>query len=382
MITNDIRYVGVNDHEVDLFEGQYVVPNGMAYNSYVILDEKVTVMDTVDERFGDVWLANIAAVLGDREPDYLVVQHMEPDHSGNILKFLERYPEATVVGNAKTFVIMSQFYGNNAKMKQLTVKDGATLNLGKHTLTFVFAPMVHWPEVMVSYDSLDKVLFSADGFGKFGALDVEDEWDCEARRYYIGIVGKYGMQVQKLLKIAATLDISIICPLHGPILKENLGHYLEKYDIWSSYRPEDSGVMIAYASIYGHTKAAAEELGRELEARGQKVVLADLAREDMAECVEDAFRYDRLVLASVTYNGDIFPCMHAFLHALTERGYQNRTVAFIENGSWAPASGRVMAAALEKSKNLTFAQEKVTLKSAMNEDTRASIKRLAEELAK
>ena len=382
MITNDIRYVGVNDHEVDLFEGQYVVPNGMAYNSYVILDEKVTVMDTVDERFGDGWLANIAAVLGDREPDYLVVQHMEPDHSGNILKFLERYPEATVVGNAKTFVIMSQFYGNNTKMKQLTVKDGATLNLGKHTLTFVFAPMVHWPEVMVSYDSLDKVLFSADGFGKFGALDVEDEWDCEARRYYIGIVGKYGMQVQKLLKIAATLDISIICPLHGPILKENLGHYLEKYDIWSSYRPEDSGVMIAYASIYGHTKAAAEELGRELEARGQKVVLADLAREDMAECVEDAFRYDRLVLASVTYNGDIFPCMHAFLHALTERGYQNRTVAFIENGSWAPASGRVMAAALEKSKNLTFAQEKVTLKSAMNEDTRASIKRLAEELAK
>ena len=382
MITNDIRYVGVNDHEVDLFEGQYVVPNGMAYNSYVILDEKVTVMDTVDERFGDGWLANIAAVLGDREPDYLVVQHMEPDHSGNILKFLERYPEATVVGNAKTFVIMSQFYGNNAKMKQLTVKDGATLNLGKHTLTFVFAPMVHWPEVMVSYDSLDKVLFSADGFGKFGALDVEDEWDCEARRYYIGIVGKYGMQVQKLLKIAATLDISIICPLHGPILKENLGHYLEKYDIWSSYRPEDSGVMIAYASIYGHTKAAAEELGRELEARGQKVVLADLAREDMAECVEDAFRYDRLVLASVTYNGDIFPCMHAFLHALTERGYQNRTVAFIENGSWAPAAGRVMAAALEKSKNLTFAQEKVTLKSAMNEDTRASIKRLAEELAK
>ena len=382
MITNDIRYVGVNDHEVDLFEGQYVVPNGMAYNSYVILDEKVTVMDTVDERFGDGWLANIAAVLGDREPDYLVVQHMEPDHSGNILKFLERYPEATVVGNAKTFVIMSQFYGNNTKMKQLTVQDGATLTLGKHTLTFVFAPMVHWPEVMVSYDSLDKVLFSADGFGKFGALDVEDEWDCEARRYYIGIVGKYGMQVQKLLKIAATLDISIICPLHGPILKENLGHYLEKYDIWSSYRPEDSGVMIAYASIYGHTKAAAEELGRELEARGQKVVLADLAREDMAECVEDAFRYDRLVLASVTYNGDIFPCMHAFLHALTERGYQNRTVAFIENGSWAPASGRVMAAALEKSKNLTFAQEKVTLKSAMNEDTRASIKRLAEELAK
>lgn len=382
MITNDIRYVGVNDHEVDLFEGQYLVPNGMAYNSYVIVDDKVAVMDTVDQRFGEAWLEKIAAVLGDRKPDYLVVQHMEPDHSANIVKFLERYPDATVVGNAKTFVMMAQFFPDAPEMKRLIVKDGETLALGKHALTFVFAPMVHWPEVMVSYDSFDKVLFSADGFGKFGALDVEDEWDCEARRYYIGIVGKYGMQVQKLLKAAATLDIAIICPLHGPILKENLGHYIEKYDIWSSYRPEDSGVMIAYASVYGHTKAAAEELARELESRGQKVVLADLAREDMAECVEDAFRYDRLVLASVTYNGDIFPPMHAFLHALTERSFQNRTVAFMENGTWAPAAARIMAAALEKSKNITFAQEKVTMKSAMNQDTKASIRRLAEELAK
>ncbi len=382
MITNDIRYVGVNDHEVDLFEGQYLVPKGMAYNSYVIVDEKVAVMDTVDQRFGEAWLEKIAGVLGDRKPDYLVVQHMEPDHSGSIVKFLERYPDATVVGNAKTFVMMAQFFPDAPEMKQLAVKDGETLTLGRHTLTFVFAPMVHWPEVMVSYDSFDKVLFSADGFGKFGALDVEDEWDCEARRYYIGIVGKYGMQVQKLLKIAATLDIAVICPLHGPVLKENLGHYIEKYEIWSSYRPEDSGVMIAYASVYGHTKAAAEELARELESRGQKVVLADLARADMAECVEDAFRYDRLVLASVTYNGDIFPPMHAFLHALTERSYQNRTVAFMENGTWAPAAARIMAAAFEKSKNITFAQEKVTIKSAMNQDTKVSIRRLAEELAK
>lgn len=382
MITNDIRYVGVNDHEVDLFEGQYLVPKGMAYNSYVIVDEKVAVMDTVDQRFGEAWLEKIAGVLGDRKPDYLVVQHMEPDHSGSIVKFLERYPDATVVGNAKTFVMMAQFFPDAPEMKQLAVKDGETLALGRHTLTFVFAPMVHWPEVMVSYDSFDKVLFSADGFGKFGALDVEDEWDCEARRYYIGIVGKYGMQVQKLLKIAATLDIAVICPLHGPVLKENLGHYIEKYEIWSSYRPEDSGVMIAYASVYGHTRAAAEELARELESRGQKVVLADLARADMAECVEDAFRYDRLVLASVTYNGDIFPPMHAFLHALTERSYQNRTVAFMENGTWAPAAARIMAAAFEKSKNITFAQEKVTIKSAMNQDTKVSIRRLAEELAK
>ena len=379
-ITNDIRYVGVNDHEVDLFEGQYVVPNGMAYNSYVILDEKIAVMDTVDARFGEAWLNNIDAVLDGRSPDYLVVQHMEPDHSACIQLFLSRYPGAAVVGNAKTFTMMGQFFPDAPEFDRVTVKDGESLCLGKHTLTFVFAPMVHWPEVMVTYDAADKVLFSADGFGKFGALDVEENWDCEARRYYIGIVGKYGLQVQKLLKVAATLDIAVICPLHGPVLTENLGHYIEKYDIWSSYRPEESGVLIAYASIYGHTKAAAEALGKELEAKGQKVVLADLAREDMAECVEDAFRYDRLVLASVTYNGDIFPCMHAFLHALTERSYQNRRVAFLENGTWTPAAGRIMAAALEKSKNLTFCQEKVTIRSAMTADTVASIARLADEL--
>lgn len=381
-ITKVIHYVGVNDHEVDLFEGQYIVPNGMSYNSYVIEDEKIAVMDTVDLRFGQEWLDNIAAVLGSREPDYLVVQHMEPDHSANIDTFLKRYPNASVVANVKTFGMMEQFFPGLSIPNRTVVKDGESLCLGRHTLTFVFAPMVHWPEVMVSYDSTDKVLFSADGFGKFGALDVDEEWDCEARRYYIGIVGKYGMQVQKLLKVAATLDIQIICPLHGPVLTENLGHYIEKYDIWSSYRPEESGVLIAYASIYGHTKAAAELLAKKLEEKGQKAVLADLAREDMAECVEDAFRYDRLVLASVTYNGDVFPFMHTFLHALTERSYQNRKVAFIENGTWTPVSGRMMAAALEKSKNLTFAQEKVTIRSAMNADTVASIERLADELCK
>ena len=382
MITKDIRYIGVNDHDVDLFEGQYYVPNGMAYNSYLILDEKTAVMDTVDARFGDEWLAKIEARLEGRSPDYLVVQHMEPDHSANIEKFVRRYPGAIVVGNAKTFAMIDQFFPDAPAMNRLAVKDGESLCLGRHTLTFVFAPMVHWPEVMVSYDSTDKVLFSADGFGKFGALDVEEEWDCEARRYYIGIVGKYGMQVQKLLKAAAGLDIQIICPLHGPVLKENLGHYLEKYDIWSSYRPEEPGVLIAYASIYGHTKAAAELLAEKLTARGQKVVVADLAREDMAECVEDAFRYDRLVLASVTYNGDVFPYMYAFLHKLTERSYQNRTVAFMENGTWAPAAAKIMAAAFEKSKNITFAQETVTIHSAMNKDTVASIERLAEELCR
>lgn len=381
-ITKDIHYVGVNDHEVDLFEGQYIVPNGMSYNSYVIEDEKIAVMDTVDLRFGQEWLDNIAAVLGSREPNYLVVHHMEPDHSANIDTFLKRYPNASVVANVKTFAMMEQFFPGLSIPNRTVVKDGESLCLGRHTLTFVFAPMVHWPEVMVSYDSTDKVLFSADGFGKFGALDVDEEWDCEARRYYIGIVGKYGMQVQKLLKVAATLDIQIICPLHGPVLTENLGHYIEKYDIWSSYHPEESGVLIAYASIYGHTKAAAELLAKKLEEKGQKVVLADLAREDMAECVEDAFRYDRLVLASVTYNGDMFPFMHTFLHALTERSYQNRKVAFIENGTWTPVSGRMMAAALEKSKNLTFSQEKVTIRSAMNADTIASIERLTNELCR
>ena len=307
---------------------------------------------------------------------------MEPDHAATLGEVLRRWPKCQAICTAAAKKMIGQFFGPQLSGRVQEVRDGVSMMVGKHILSFHTAPMVHWPEVMVSYDSYDKVLFSADGFGKFGALDVEDEWDCEARRYYIGIVGKYGMQVQKLLKAASALDISIICPLHGPVLKENLGHYIEKYDIWSSYRPEEPGVLIAYASIYGHTKAAAELLGKELEARGQKVVLADLAREDMAECVEDAFRYDRLVLASVTYNGDIFPCMHAFLHALTERSYQNRTVAFMENGTWAPAAARIMAAALEKSKNLTFAQEKVTIKSAMNAETKESIRRLAEELAK
>ena len=380
MVTEDIRYVGVNDHEIDLFEGQYAVPQGMAYNSYVILDEKIAVMDTVDARFGAQWLENIAAVIGRREPSYLVVQHMEPDHSANIQRFLERYPGAALVGNAKTFVMLDQFFPELPRAARLTVKDGEELCLGAHTLRFLFAPMVHWPEVMVTYDEKDRALFSADGFGKFGALDADAPWDDEARRYYIGIVGKYGAQVQKLLKAASALDIQIICPLHGPVLRENLGHYLEKYDLWSSYRPEERGVLIACASIYGHTWDAARLLRDELEKLGQKTVLADLARADMAECVAEAFRYDRLVLAGVTYNGDLFPCMRAFLHALTERNYQGRTVAFIENGTWAPASGRLMATALEKCKNLTF-KEKVTIKSAMNDASREAVVRLAQDLA-
>ena len=379
MVTEDIRYVGVNDHEIDLFEGQYAVPQGMAYNSYVILDEKIAVMDTVDARFGAQWLENIAAVIGRREPSYLVVQHMEPDHSANIRRFLERYPGAALVGNAKTFVMLDQFFPELPRAARLTVKDGEELCLGAHTLRFLFAPMVHWPEVMVTYDEKDRALFSADGFGKFGALDVDAPWDDEARRYYIGIVGKYGAQVQKLLKAASALDIQIICPLHGPVLRENLGHYLEKYDLWSSYRPEERGVLIACASIYGHTRDAARLLRDELAELGQKTVLADLARADMAECVAEAFRYDRLVLAGVTYNGDLFPCMRAFLHALTERNYQGRTVAFIENGTWAPASGRLMATALEKCKNLTF-KDKVTIKSAMNDASREAIVRLAQDL--
>ena len=380
MVTENIRYVGVNDHEIDLFEGQYAVPQGMAYNSYVILDEKIAVMDTVDARFGARWLENIAAVIGRREPSYLVVQHMEPDHSANIQRFLERYPGAALVGNAKTFVMLDQFFPELPRAARLTVKDGEELCLGAHTLRFLFAPMVHWPEVMVTYDEKDRALFSADGFGKFGALDVDAPWDDEARRYYIGIVGKYGAQVQKLLKAASALDIQIICPLHGPVLRENLGHYLEKYDLWSSYRPEERGVLIACASIYGHTRDAARLLRDELAKLGQKTVLADLARADMAECVAEAFRYDRLVLAGVTYNGDLFPCMRAFLHALTERNYQGRTVAFIENGTWAPASGRLMATALEKCKNLTF-KDKVTIKSAMNDASREAIVRLAQDLA-
>lgn len=382
-ITNDIKYVGVNDHQVDLFEGQYVVPNGMAYNSYVVLDEKIAVMDTVDIHFTREWLANVETALDGRTPDYLVVQHMEPDHSANIQNFMKKYPDTTIVGNAKTFAMMDQFFALDSGVKRLTVQDKGTLSLGKHELTFVFAPMVHWPEVMVTYDSTDKVLFSADGFGKFGALDVEEDWDDEARRYYIGIVGKYGMQVQKLLKEASALDIQIICPLHGPVLTENLGHYLEKYDIWSSYRPEEKGVLIAYASVYGNTKRAAELLAEKVKAKGYpNVVLADLARNDMAECVAAAFRYDHLVLATLTYNGDVFPCMRTFINQLTERSYQNRTVGFMENGTWAPTAKRVMQTMLEKSKAITYLENNVTIKSAVHEDTEAALEAMAEEICK
>lgn len=382
-VTDSILYVGVNDHEVDLFEGQYVVPNGMAYNSYVILDDKIAVMDTVDIHFAQEWLNNIAEALDGKKPTYLVVQHMEPDHSASIAEFLKVYPDAIVVGNAKTFVMMQQFFGADVAPNREVVANKGTLELGSHTLTFVFAPMVHWPEVMVTYDAADKVLFSADGFGKFGALDVEEDWDCEARRYYIGIVGKYGAQVQALLKVAATLDIQIICPLHGPVLTENLGHYIEKYDIWSSYKVESEGVMIAYASVYGNTKKAAEKLAETLKAKGcPKVVLRDLARSDMAENIEDAFRYGKLVLASITYNGDVFPFMHAFLHGLTERNYQNRTLGVIENGTWAPTAGRIIKSAFEKSKNITWLDTTVTIKSAMNAANDAQIEAMTDELMK
>ena len=382
-VTDDIKYVGVNDHQVDLFEGQYVVPRGMAYNSYVILDEKITVMDTVDQHFGEEWLANLAAVLGDRKPDYLIVQHMEPDHSANITSFLGAYPDAVVIGNAKTFTFMEQFYGKNPSMKKQIVKNGEELCLGKHVLKFVFAPMVHWPEVMVTYDCTDKVLFSADGFGKFGANDVEDPegWACEARRYYFGIVGKYGLQTQKLLKAAAGLDIQVICPLHGPVLSEDLGYYLGMYDKWSSYTPEEPGVCIAYTSVYGHTRIAAEKLAELLRAKGVKVAISDLARDDMPEAVEDAFRYDRLVLATTTYNNGIFPFMHTFIEHLTEREYQNRTIAIIENGTWAPVAGKLIKAMFEKSKNITFTETTVTIKSALNADSEAALEKLAEELA-
>ena len=381
-ITNDIKYVGVNDHQVDLFEGQYVVPNGMSYNSYVILDEKVAVMDTVDQYFGDEWLKNLEAALEGRKPDYLVVHHMEPDHSANIANFLEHYPEAIVVASAKAFTMVKQFFGYDYADRRIVVGEGDTLSLGKHVLTFVTAPMVHWPEVIMAYDLTDKILFSADAFGKFGALDVEEEWDCEARRYYIGIVGKYGAQVQSLLKKAAGLDIAMICPLHGPVLKENLGHYINLYDIWSSYRVESDGILIAYTSIYGHTKKAVELLAQKLEAKGQKVTVADLARDDMAEAVEDAFRYGKLVLATTTYNGDMFPFMKDFINHLTERNFQNRFVAFMENGSWAPVAGKFMKKMLENSKNLTFAENTVKIFSAMNEKNVAEIDALVEELSK
>ena len=380
-ITRDIRYVGVNDHEIDLFEGQYIVPNGMAYNSYVILDEKIAVMDAVDANFVEEWLHNIAGALDGRKPDYLIVQHMEPDHSAGIDDFLAAYPEAKVVSSNKSFVMMKQFFGEDYADRRIAVGEGDTLSLGAHTLHFVTAPMVHWPEVIFTYDSLDKVLFSADAFGKFGALDVEEDWACEARRYYIGIVGKYGVQVQNVLKKAAALDIAAICPLHGPVLTENLGYYINLYDIWSSYGVESEGVVIAYTSIYGHTKKAVELLAETLKAKGcPKVVVNDLARCDMAEAVEDAFRYGKLVLATTTYNGDIFPFMKEFIHHLTERGYKNRTVGMIENGSWAPIAAKMMAKYLEGSKNITYTNTTVKIFSAMNEENRAQIEDLAAEL--
>ena len=381
-ITDTIFYVGANDHDVDLFEGQYVVSNGMAYNSYVILDDKIAVMDTIDASKTQEWLKNIATVLENRQPDYLIVQHMEPDHAASVEAFVNQYPNVTVVGNAKTFVMIGQFFPNLKMKNTLTVENFGTLSLGKHQLTFAFAPMVHWPEVMMTYDSYAKVLFSADGFGKFGALDVDELWDCEARRYYIGIVGKYGKQVQNILKVAATLDIQIICPLHGPVLTENLGHYIHLYDLWSSYTPESDGVVIAYTSIYGHTKDAVLLLEKELLRRGvPKVVLHDLARTDMAEAVEDAFRYDKLVLATTTYNADVFPFMRTYLDKLTERAFQNRTVSFMENGSWAPMANRIMKEKFAKSKNLTFAKNEVTILSALNEESTSKVIALAEELA-
>ena len=382
-ITNDIFYVGVNDHHVDLFEGQYIVPNGIAYNSYVIKDEKIAVMDTVANGFEQEWLDNIKAVLGDCTPDYLIVQHMEPDHSANIFNFVKAYPEVQIVSSAKAFVMMKNFFGTDFAERQVVVGEGDTLSLGAHTLTFVTAPMVHWPEVIVTYDSTDKVLFSADGFGKFGALDVEEDWACEARRYYIGIVGKYGTPVQTLLKKAAALDIQTICPLHGPILTENLGYYINLYNTWSSYQPEEEGVLIAYTSVYGNTKKAVELLAEKLEAKGcPKVVVADLARCDMAEAVEDAFRYSKLVLATTTYNGDMFPFMKTFIDHLTERNYSNRTVAFIENGSWAPVAAKWMRSMLEKSKNITYTENNVTILSALNEASTAQVTALAAELCK
>jgi len=382
-VTNDIRYIGVNDHQIDLFEGQYVVPNGMAYNSYAILDEKIAILDTVDRNFTHEWLDNIQTALSGRQPDYLVVQHMEPDHSANIAVFLKLYPQTTVVASAKAFAMMKNFFGEDYADRRIVVGEGDTLNLGIHVLTFVTAPMVHWPEVIMTYDAHDKVLFSADGFGKFGALDVEEDWACEARRYYIGIVGKYGAQVQAVLKKAAGLDIQIIAPLHGPVLKENLGYYINLYDIWSSYRVESDGIVIAYTSIYGNTKAAVELLAQKLTEKGcPKVVVNDLARCDMAEAVEDAFRYGKLVLATTTYNADVFPFMKEFIHHLTERNFQNRTIGLMENGSWAPQAAKVMRRMLEGSKNLTFTDTTVKILSALNDDSKAQIEAMAEELCR
>ena len=380
-ISNDIAYIGVNDREIDLFEGQYVVPNGMAYNSYVILDEKIAVFDTVDKNFGNQWLKNLDEALGGKTPDYLIVQHMEPDHSANIVLFAEKYPDAKIVANDKAFVMMSQFFDFDLGDRKMSVKNGESLSLGKHELTFVFAPMVHWPEVMMTYDSTDKVLFSADAFGKFGALDTDEDWACEARRYYFGIVGKYGAQVQAVLKKAAALDIKAICPLHGPVLAENLGYYLDLYNTWSAYGIESDGVVIAYTSVYGNTKAAAELLAQKLKEKGcPKVAVNDLARCDMAEAVEDAFRYGKIVLATTTYNADVFPFMREFINELTERNFQNRFVGIIENGSWAPMAAKVIKKMLENSKNITFADTVVTVKSAMKQNTADDIERLADEI--
>ena len=380
-ITNDIKYIGVNDHDIDLFEGQYIVPNGMAYNSYAIVDEKIAIMDSVDQHFGDQWLSNIKAALGDRKPDYLVVQHMEPDHSANIDNFLNAYPEATVVSSVKAFAMMQNFFGTDYEGRRIVVKEGDTLELGKHVLNFVGAPMVHWPEVLMTYDSTDKVLFSADGFGKFGALDVDEDWACEARRYYIGIVGKYGKQVQNVLKKAAGLDIQTICPLHGPVLSENLGYYLDLYNTWSSYGVETEGIMIAYTSVYGHTKKAVEILADKLRAAGcPKVAVNDLAREDMAECVEDAFRYGKIVLATTTYNADIFPFMREFINHLTERNFQNKTVGFIENGCWAPLAEKTMRKMLEGCNHITYTDNNVHIKSALSDLNMEEIDALCEEL--
>ena len=381
-ITKDVKYIGVNDHEIDLFEGQYIVPNGMAYNSYVIIDDKVAVMDTVDARFSKQWLANLKKALKGRAVDYLVIQHVEPDHSSSIVAFAEAYPEATIVSNAKAFTLIDNFYGEQLALKRVTVAEGETLTLGRHSLAFVFAPMVHWPEVMVSYDATDKILFSADGFGKFGALDVEEEWACEARRYYFGIVGKYGVPVQQLLKKAAGLDIAIICPLHGPVLTENLGYYLDLYNTWSGYGVESEGVCICYTSVYGHTAAAVELLACELEKRGCKVAVNDLARCDMAEALEDAFRYGKLVLATTTYNASIFPFMHDFVTRLVEHGYQNRVVGLIENGSWAPQAANVIRNMMSNCKKLTFTDTTVTIHSALKPENRAQILQLADELTK
>ena len=382
MITNDVNYIGVNDHQIDLFEGQYVVPNGMAYNSYIIADEKVAVMDSVDANFKDEWFDNIKKVLGDKKPDYLIVQHMEPDHSANVHEFAKAYPDATIVATDRAFVMMNKFFGTDYADRRIVVKDGDTLSLGKHNLTFCLAPMVHWPEVMMTYDATDKILFSADGFGKFGALDIEEDWACEARRYYFGIVGKYGAQVQAVLKKAANLDIQTICPLHGPVLKENLSYYLDLYNTWSSYGVESEGTLICYTSVYGNTKKAVELLADELKANGcPKVVINDLARCDMAEAVEDAFRYGKIILATTTYNGDIFPFMRNFIHDLVERGYKNRKIGIIENGSWAPVVKNKITKMFENSKDLTFADTVVTIHSALNDESCEQIKALAKEMA-